>query len=83
MVHVDAGGQAAEVDVAVGAGQVGQTYGVTGKLNAAAANRILWGRAVATVRPGQQRPRRFSHRQEHTRKTTVYLPPVAFLQQYI
>lgn len=51
VVDVDAGGQAGEVGVAVGVGQVGQADSVAGYVDATAADLIFRSGAVATMGP--------------------------------
>jgi hypothetical protein len=54
VVDVGAGGQAGQVGVAVGVGQMGEACGVAGDVDAAAADRILRGGAISTVRPSRR-----------------------------
>ncbi|GAA2390226.1 hypothetical protein GCM10010420_12430 [Streptomyces glaucosporus] len=53
VVDVGPGGQAGQIGVTVGLVQVGQADGVAGDVDAAAADRVLGGGAVAAVRPRQ------------------------------
>ncbi len=51
MVDVSTGGQPSQIGGPVIHGQMGQTRGLTGDLDAPATNRIVGGDAVAAVRP--------------------------------
>lgn len=69
VVDVGTGGQAGQIGVAVGVGQVGEACGVAGDVDAVAADRVLGGSAVATVRPVRRSWGRFAARVCHTQRT--------------